>query len=116
MDDDNIFRRLSPEPMPHIPPGLEERVELKGAATLHRERIEHRAAITRGNLMNLDEALAVYLYLQNVPVGKRDERSFAHAYGIICHYAERSIRWLPTAHTSEVRHAHAPSASQEKER
>lgn len=41
--------------------------------------------------MNLDEALAVYLYLRNQVPGTRDERAYKAAWAIISHYAERTI-------------------------
>ena len=41
--------------------------------------------------MNLDEALAVYLYLHNQVPGTRDERAYKAAWAIIVHYAERTI-------------------------
>lgn len=42
--------------------------------------------------MTINEALAIYAYLQHVPPGKRDEKIFSEAWGIICQYAEPAIR------------------------
>lgn len=42
--------------------------------------------------MSFNEAVAVYLYLQHVPPGKRDEAMFKRAWGVICSYAEPAIQ------------------------
>lgn len=42
--------------------------------------------------MTLEEALAVYLTLQNQEPGKRDDRLFAEAWGVIWQEGERIAR------------------------
>lgn len=37
--------------------------------------------------MNLDEALAIVLYLQDTPPGQRNEQLFSEAWGVVCHFA-----------------------------
>lgn len=41
--------------------------------------------------MPLDEALAIYLYLQHVPPERRDKFAFERAWHTICEYAQSGI-------------------------
>jgi hypothetical protein len=48
--------------------------------------------------MNLNEAIAVYLYLQNANrenLSMRNKKAFSEAWGMICHQAERVIGFDP---------------------
>lgn len=42
--------------------------------------------------MYLDEAIAVYLYLQHVPPKRRGRCSYTEAWNVICRHAERALR------------------------
>lgn len=37
--DDNVFRYLSPEPMPHIPEGISAPIDLRTAREIERDRV-----------------------------------------------------------------------------